>query len=174
MMPARPNTIRLVLGATLAIALVAATRVSPRPLDQDTRPPVWLKGNTHTHTTESDGDSTPDVVTTWYREHGYQFLVLSDHNVLTSVDALNALHGKDGHFLLMKGEEVTDKFGDKPVHINGLDVTDKVDPQKGASLVEVLQRNVDAIRRVRGVPHINHPNFGWSFSTEALQQVRKM
>jgi hypothetical protein len=172
MMPARPLTVRLVLGATLAIALVAATRVSPRPLDQDTRPAAWLKGNTHTHTTESDGDSAPDVVTAWYRDHGYQFLVLSDHNVLTSVDALNALHGKDGRFLLIKGEEVTDKFGDKPVHINGLDVTDKVDPQKGASLVEVLQRNVDAIRRVRGVPHINHPNFGWSFSTEALQQVR--
>jgi hypothetical protein len=111
-------------------------------------------------------------VTAWYREHGYQFLVLSDHNVLTSVDALNALHGTDGRFLVIKGEEVTDKFGDRPVHINGLDVGEKVDPQKGSSLVDVLQRNVDAIRRVRGVPHINHPNFQWAFSTEALQQVR--
>ena len=43
----------------------------------------WYKGNTHTHTLESDGDSTPEEVTRWYREHGYQFLVLSDHNVLT-------------------------------------------------------------------------------------------
>jgi hypothetical protein len=31
----------------------------------------WYKGNTHTHTVNSDGDSTPDEVVRWYREHGY-------------------------------------------------------------------------------------------------------
>ncbi|HUE85466.1 MAG TPA: hypothetical protein VMO26_05250, partial [Vicinamibacterales bacterium] len=36
----------------------------------------WYKGNTHTHTLNSDGDSTPDDVVRWYREHGYRFLVL--------------------------------------------------------------------------------------------------
>ncbi len=29
---------------------------------------VWLKGNLHTHTLESDGDSTPQEVAAWYRE----------------------------------------------------------------------------------------------------------
>ena len=29
----------------------------------------WYKGNTHTHTLNSDGDSTPDDVVRWYREH---------------------------------------------------------------------------------------------------------
>ncbi|MBL8190245.1 MAG: hypothetical protein JNK38_19670, partial [Acidobacteria bacterium] len=38
----------------------------------------WYKGNTHTHTVNSDGDSTPDEVVRWYREHKYNFLVLSD------------------------------------------------------------------------------------------------
>ena len=42
--------------------------------------PRWWKGNTHTHTWWSDGDSPPENVAAWYREHGYQFLVLSDHN----------------------------------------------------------------------------------------------
>jgi hypothetical protein len=98
--------------------------------------------------------------------------VLSDHNVLTSVDALNAINGKDGTFLLIRGEEVSDRFDGKPVHINGLDVAEKVDPQKGSSLVDVLQRNIDAIRRVRGVPHINHPNFQWALSTADVQSVR--
>lgn len=55
----------------------------------------WYKGNTHAHTTNSDGDSTPDEVTRWYREQGYNFLVLSDHNFLTKVESLNALHGAD-------------------------------------------------------------------------------
>jgi len=167
-----PSTVRLALVAVLLIMLVSATRVTPLPVCHEQPPARWFKGNTHTHTTESDGDSPPDVVTRWYRDHGYQFLVLSDHNVLTSVDALSALHGQDGRFLLIKGEEVTDRFDGKPVHINGLDVDAKVDPQKGTSLLDVLQRNVDAIRRVRGVPHINHPNFGWALSTEELRQVR--
>jgi hypothetical protein len=169
-----PSVVRLTLIGVLSVALVSAVRVSPLPAMQDRPPARWLKGNTHTHTTESDGDSTPDVVTRWYRDHGYEFLVLSDHNVLTSIDALRALHGADDRFLLIKGEEVTDRFDGRPVHINGLDVAEKVDPQGGASLVEVLQRNVDAIRRVRGVPHVNHPNFRWAFSTGELQQVRNM
>ncbi len=51
--------------------------------DETTRTPVvpgWWKGNTHTHTWWSDGDSPPESVSAWYRERGYNFLVLSDHN----------------------------------------------------------------------------------------------
>ena len=44
--------------------------------------PRWWKGNTHTHTWWSDGDSPPEIVSAWYREHGYDFLVLSDHNIM--------------------------------------------------------------------------------------------
>ena len=132
----------------------------------------WFKGNTHTHTLNSDGDSTPDDVVRWYREHGYQFLVLTDHNFLTSVDGLNALHGADQKFLVVKGEEVTDRFGEKPLHVNGLDVSRTVTPQGGQSVVDVLQRNVDAIRKEDGIPHINHPNFRWAVTPDELRQVR--
>ncbi|MGH9175245.1 MAG: CehA/McbA family metallohydrolase [Vicinamibacterales bacterium] len=139
---------------------------------QTVEAPRWYKGNTHTHTLNSDGDSTPDDVVRWYREHGYHFLVLTDHNVLTAVDALNALHGADEQFLVIKGEEVTDRFGDKPLHINGLDVSRAVTPQGGASVADVLQRNVDAIRTENGIPHINHPSFGWAITADELGQVR--
>jgi len=132
----------------------------------------WYKGNTHTHTLNSDGDSTPDDVVRWYREHGYQFLVLTDHNFLTSVAGLNALHGADEKFLVIKGEEVTDRYEDKPLHINGLDVNALVAPQGGSSVVDVLQNNVDAIRRANGIPHINHPSFRWSITAQELQRVR--
>jgi hypothetical protein len=133
----------------------------------------WFKGNTHTHTLNSDGDSTPDDVVRWYREHGYQFLVLTDHNFLTSVDGLNALHGANERFLVIKGEEVTSSFKSAPIHINGLDVAERVEPARDAgSAVETIQRNVDAIRRVAGVPHINHPNFGWALTPDDLRQVK--
>ncbi len=61
----------------------ALSAVLPTPRAQAAAQLRWYKGNTHTHTLNSDGDSTPDEVARWYREHGYQFLVLSDHNFLT-------------------------------------------------------------------------------------------
>jgi hypothetical protein len=132
----------------------------------------WYKGNTHTHTLNSDGDSTPDDVVRWYREHGYQFLVLTDHNFVTSVDGLNALHGADERFLVVRGEEVSSRAGDKPIHVNGLDVERRVEPQAGSDVGDVLQRTVDGIRSAAGVPHVNHPNFGWAITGDELQQVR--
>ncbi len=135
----------------------------------------WYKGNTHTHTLNSDGDSTPDDVVRWYREHGYQFLVLTDHNYQTRVDELNALHGAEERFLVVKGEEVTSTAGGKPVHVNGLDANRGIGAQSGAadsSVFDVLQRSVSAIRSASGVPHINHPNFGWALTTDDLSRVR--
>ena len=45
--------------------------------------PTWWKGNTHTHTLWSDGNAAPEHVADWYVKHGYHFLVLSDHNILS-------------------------------------------------------------------------------------------
>lgn len=42
----------------------------------------WWKGNLHTHSFWSDGDDFPEMIVRWYRDHGYDFLALSDHNVL--------------------------------------------------------------------------------------------
>jgi hypothetical protein len=45
----------------------------------DTR---WLKGNLHTHSYWSDGDDFPEMIMDWYKTHGYDFVALSDHNIL--------------------------------------------------------------------------------------------
>jgi len=158
----------VVLACAIGIAAAFAANVPAQ------NPPAlhWYKGNTHTHTLNSDGDSTPDEVVRWYRENKYDFLVLTDHNFITSVDGLNALHGADEKFLIVKGEEVTDAFQGKSIHINGLNVSRLVSPQGGKSVVDVIQRNVDAIRDAMGVPHINHPNFGWSITVDDLKQIR--
>ena len=165
------------LLAILAITLGLAGRRSPVSGQGTAQRPVnmtkWYKGNTHTHTLNSDGDSSPDDVVRWYREHGYQFLSLTDHNFLTSIDGLNALHGADEKFLVIRGEEVTDKSGEKPIHINGLDIRTLVGPQGGGSVIETIQRNVDAIRKVDGIPHINHPNFHWAITRDELSQVQR-
>ncbi|MDX2031319.1 MAG: CehA/McbA family metallohydrolase [Blastocatellia bacterium] len=160
----------LMLGAALVavVSVWAMSRAAAQPAQSK---PKWYKGNTHTHTLNSDGDSTPEEVARWYRENRYHFLVLTDHNYLTSVEGLNALHGADEKFLVIRGEEITDEFEKKPLHINGLDVQQLVLPQGGRTVSEALQRDVDAIRAARGVPHINHPNFGWAITAEDLKPL---
>jgi len=43
----------------------------------------WYKGNLHSHTTNSDGDEHPTRIWSWYRKKGYNFLAITDHNVIT-------------------------------------------------------------------------------------------
>ncbi|HEX7192469.1 MAG TPA: CehA/McbA family metallohydrolase [Thermoanaerobaculia bacterium] len=123
----------------------------------------WYRGNLHTHTTESDGDSSPADVVRWYREHGYDFLVITDHNRVTAV--------QDDKLLLIPGEEVTDRFAKKPVHVNAIGVTRVVTPQHGDSIASTLQHDVDAVREAGGIAEVNHPNFGWAFGAGEMQQV---
>ena len=130
----------------------------------------WFKGNTHTHTLESDGDATPEVVAQWYKSHGYQFLVLSDHNVFT--DPARLARMVDSTFLLIGGEELTSAFERRPVHVNGLNLHEMVEAQTDSTLQGTIQKNVDAVRAVRGTPHINHPNFQWAFGARELLAIR--
>jgi hypothetical protein len=132
---------------------------------------IWYKGNTHAHTTESDGDSSPELVARWYKDHGYDFLVLSDHNVFT--DPTTLAHLVDESFLLIPGEEVTSSFENASVHVNGLNIPHVVEARRAETLVETIQANVDAVREVEGVPHINHPNFRWSFGVDELRRVER-
>jgi len=125
--------------------------------------PHWYRGNLHTHTTESDGDSSPADVVRWYRDHSYDFLVISDHNKVTAV--------QDEKLLLIPGEEVTDRFAKKPLHVNAIGVSKVVTPQHGDSIVSTLQHDVDVVRDAGGIAEINHPNFGWAFGADEMKQV---
>ena len=46
----------------------------------------WYKGNTHTHTTASDGTIKQEEVVRIYRERGYDFLALTEHNTYTDTE----------------------------------------------------------------------------------------
>lgn len=163
---------RLIAAAMLTIAgsTAHAQGVRPRFEPADFQTGRWLKGNTHTHTLESDGDSSPEVVARWYRSHGYSFLVITDHNVW--VDPSTLAHLVDSAFLLIPGEEITSSFQRKPVHVNGLNVPGVIRPRTDSTLAATIQRNVDAVREVSGVPHINHPNFGWAMTPGVLAKIR--
>jgi len=132
----------------------------------------WYRGNTHCHTLNSDGDAYPRQVIRWYRDHGYHFLVITDHNHITEIGPLDT--DPDDDFLLIQGEEVTDTFKGTPIHLNAIHLDEHVEPQHGTSIVTTLQNNVDAITRAGALPQINHPNWKWSFTDRELGQLKNV
>src|SRR5687767_9105455 len=58
------------------ILVIAAVDCYCQPKSQ------WFKGNLHTHSFWSDGDEYPEMIMDWYKSHGYNFIALSDHNIL--------------------------------------------------------------------------------------------
>jgi hypothetical protein len=97
------------------------TTVSPRLLaaDEPLSPPTasWWKGNLHTHSLWSDGDDYPEMIVDWYHEHGYQFLALSDHNILLEGDKwIDAATNKGGAPALKK---YLKRFGTNWVELRG-------------------------------------------------------
>jgi hypothetical protein len=156
------------IAGLLALVLVLASGPSLAGRQAAADALRWYKGNTHTHTLNSDGDSTPDEVVRWYREQRYHFIVLTDHNLVTPVDGLNALHGAPERFLVIRGEEVTDSADKKPVHLNLIGGEGFITPQGGATPAEALRRNIAAMLGAKGVISINHPNFGWALTAEDL------
>ena len=153
---------RLLLALLLAPAALEAQGTPQRPLQ-------WYRGNTHAHTLESDGDSPPLEVARWYRERGYQFTFVTDHEKVTDVAPLNAALGEPGKFLVIAGQEVTQILADsthpdgrRQGHVNSLLPTRVVMPQGGPSLAESYRRNLAAIVAAGGLPQVNHPNWRWS------------
>ena len=144
----------------------------------------WFKGNIHTHTNaggartgyphgDPAADSDPETVTAWYRRHGYDFLVLSDHNHRTLLDYGTGKR-RFRRPLMIPGEEVSIRIdgGTKAVHLGAVGITRVVEPIDATGVVETLQANVNAIREAGGIAAINHPNFTWAFDHEAISQVR--
>jgi predicted metal-dependent phosphoesterase TrpH len=124
----------------------------------------WYKGNLHTHTTNSDGDSPPDDVVAWYRDAGYDFLALTDHDFLT----LPADHREAaGSMELVHGEEVS--AGD--IHMNALGLRSTLEPVIGATSQLTLETNAGRIRDAGALASINHPNFRWALRLEDLEPL---
>lgn len=135
----------------------------------------WFKGNTHAHSLNSDGDVPVDEVARWFREHGYHFTFITEHEYFTDVAPLNALFAAGNRFLVIAGQEVTQRVADslhtggaRQAHVNALGTSRLVMPigdrnlAKGMTIAATYARNGAAIRAAGGILQVNHPNFVWS------------
>lgn len=82
-----------------------------------------------------------------------------------------------GEFLLIQGEEISDKYGHFPIHVNAHNIEELIPPMGGNSVRETIQNNVNAIIAQRErtgrpiIPHLNHPNFGYAVRAEDIMYL---
>jgi hypothetical protein len=130
----------------------------------------FLRGNVHTHTTISDGGSTPEQTITWYRTHGYQFLALTDHNVLSRPSRYPSL--QEPGFVLLSGEEITMTGKGRQVHVNALCTKTRIAGGSFGSAAAALSTAIGQVRAQGGVAIVNHPNFDWGLSAADVTDAR--
>jgi len=109
----------------------------------------WVKGNFHTHTTNSDGPFSPQETIHRYKALGYDYLMLSDHDNLTATTGLDT-----GGLALIPGNEISSN-GPHILHVNAQSVVEP-DPNRQAVL--------DAIGLDGGFAVMSHPNFEKTFN----------
>jgi hypothetical protein len=118
----------------LAIVFLASSETLSESKEDNLR---WYKGNLHTHTLWSDGDDFPEMVADWYESHGYHFLALSDHNVLSIGDRWMNIKDIDKRSGAKAFQKYTDRFGSQWVETRG---------DRDAGTFEVRLKPLDAIR----------------------------
>ncbi len=96
---------------------------------------------------------------------------------LKPLDEFRALVEQAGSFIMIQGEEISDKAEGKPVHMNATNVSKALKPVGGATVEETIRNNLRLVlehelqegRQV--LPHLNHPNFGYAVTAEDLARV---
>jgi hypothetical protein len=85
---------------------------------------------------------------------------------LKTLDQIRAKLAEPGKFLLIQNEEISARFGDHNVHMNAINLAERIMPRTGKDVVDTLSLNLasaaEQAERLRRpiVVHVNHPN--WS------------
>lgn len=93
---------------------------------------------------------------------------------LKTFEEYQSLFQEEGRFLVFPSEEISDRYGSKPIHVNATNIQELIQPQGGNSVLEVTQNNINAVlaqREATGIPmfpHVNHPYFGWAMTPDDL------
>ncbi|WP_437685287.1 CehA/McbA family metallohydrolase [Sorangium sp. So ce176] len=127
---------------------------------------VFQRGNLHAHSARSDGDSPAQLVFAWYRDNGYQFLALTDHNNYLDVTRPPASQVRD--LLVIPGEEVTMAAAGQPVHVNALCTKRRIGGGTFRTAQAAVAWATSEILAQGGVALVNHPNFHWALEADDI------
>src|SRR5262249_1472608 len=139
----------------------------------------YVKGQLHVHSSNSgDSQTPPDAVARWYRAHGFDFIVFTDHNRITALADLPGL-------LVFAGVELTQNLEtcEPPpadaslgclLHVNALfveDISSPVQLPRTTVRRDAYANAVAEARRLGGIAQLNHPNFHWGADAAVMGEL---
>lgn len=125
----------------------------------------WYKGALHVHTTRSDGRLTPEESMEFHRDHGYQFLAITDHDVITDISHLST-----PDFLNIPGVEVGYGHNEtgQSYHIVLVGISQFTRPPHGRPIQEAIDLWADAAQ----LAFLAHPYWSGTILPEMLPLER--
>ena len=115
-------------------------------LDLDA-PCCWLRGNHHGHSTVSDGEDEPGAMVAAYEAAGYDYLALSEHDVLLDPEPLQ----ESTSMCLVPAVEVTSCFGHSLMYLGA----NRVLPAGELTPQQIM----DQVQQAGGLFIFDHPNW---------------
>ncbi len=130
---------------------------------------AWFKGSLHTHSTNSDGDASPAELVEVYAALGYDFLYITDHVLVTSVEEF-----KNEDILVMTGTEIGIGIADgRWAEVNALGIPYSFkNPTAKATMSETLQTISETVSDCGAISQINHPNIGWNLNSSDITPTK--
>lgn len=165
-----PGNRKVMLSIAVVVVTVSVFFTSQCANVPDAR---WYKGNTHTHTVLcGHADTSPEAVTQWYHDRGYNFLILSEHNIYIDPMKVKMPENKRSDFILIPGEEVT---GNKVVHTTAMNIDGLVQWElENEPTSAVIQYHVDGTVDAGGIPILNHPNFHYAVKVSDMLPIKRL
>ncbi len=130
----------------------------------------YFKGNTHCHSTNSDGEISPQEIARYYKSIDYDFVAITDHHTCTKTNEYN----QQASFAPIAGTEIGSL---RLAHTVGLWVGDECkvfeDDEflEGCPIGNLYQTYIDEIKKVGGIPILCHPFWHWTFDYQAIKNV---
>lgn len=96
-------------------------------LNPFSQPGQWYRGNTHTHSSLSDGVYSVEELCRGYRQQNYDFLVVTDHGKINDVRQYS-----DEKFLVISGSELhpSNPYGGTMYHIVAINIHKEIEVAK--------------------------------------------
>lgn len=135
----------------------------------------WYRGQVHIHTNHTD---KTDAVK-WYKQHGYNFAILTDLNYATPVEELKSVYDKPGEFIVVPGIETNTThegtihdmmgYGGTPKAVQHSDSREVTIPSEPSP--QTYERQAKLIAEAGGIPSLAHPNFTWAATAADISEI---
>lgn len=124
----------------------------------------WYRGAMHVHSLRSDGDAAPEVPVSWYKENGWNFVVVTEHNQMQTEERFRPItpdkEPKAEHVAALRekfGEEwvqVDEKDGQQRLRLKNFDEVRARFDEPG----KFLMIHGEEITTIGGGPHVGATN----------------